>query len=85
MRWREQITSGRRDDEDDARFRRRELPAAGGQGQDDDPVDRKGNVVSYEQDESKYTYWGAKHTTGASENFMGIRGETATSYGVGLY
>lgn len=47
-------------------------------------VDRKGNVVSYEQDESKYTYWEQKHTTGAFENFMGSAAKTATSYGVGL-
>ncbi|WP_374020493.1 hypothetical protein ABU162_13265 [Paenibacillus thiaminolyticus] len=47
-------------------------------------VDRKGNVVSYEKDEAKYTYWEQKHTTGAFENFMGSAAKTATNCGVGL-
>jgi hypothetical protein len=47
-------------------------------------IDKKGNVVSYEQNTDKYDYWVQKHTQSAGEHALGKTAQTVTGYGIGL-
>ncbi|WP_226001431.1 WXG100 family type VII secretion target [Paenibacillus sp. BJ-4] len=47
-------------------------------------IDKKGNVVSYEQNTDKYDYWVQTHTQSAGEHALGKTAQTATGYGIGL-
>ncbi|WP_342416774.1 WXG100 family type VII secretion target [Paenibacillus sp. FSL R10-2782] len=47
-------------------------------------IDKKGNIVSYEQNNDKYDYWAQEHTQSAGEHALGKTAQTVTGYGIGL-